>query len=150
MRVIDKLKLGIIIFWALWFSLATFTNIVNFLNQFGWLAPNWRVMSHNFALIQGVVSIYSLPQYIVTAMFITIIIWECVISSIFWLAAWQFFLSDCKKINNVNLAFTLSIFLWAGFLVAEEFFIAYQFEQLHLILLVSQLICLMAIQLLED
>lgn len=148
MTVLSKLKFGIILFWAMWFSLAALSNIIDLFNQLGWIAANWQFISHNFALIQGVVSIYGLPIFIVFVMFIAVIIWECLISVMFWMAAKQFYRS--ASMHYTNLAFTLGIFLWAAFLVMEEIFIAYSFEQMHLRLLVAQLICLMAMYLLPE
>ena len=47
-------------------------------------------------------------------------------------------------------AFTTALLLWGAFLVADEIFIAYALEATHLRLFVSQLVTLLAIELLPE
>lgn len=104
------------------------------------MPTDWKFLSHNYALVKGVLSIYHLPEAITTLLFILILITEGIIMCLFWMAV-----SNKKWINS---AFTVSLFLWAGFLVGEEIFIAYAFEGVHLNLLVAELVSLLAIRLL--
>lgn len=140
-RVLCFLKGGVILFWAVWFSIAFSSNLCDFLKAFNLLPPSWLFASHNYALIQGVVSIYHLPIDIVTFMFVGILGLEFVICLCFWIALFSY----RNGLGWVNKAFTLGVSLWALFLISEEIFIAYQFETGHLILFIAQLVSLIAI-----
>lgn len=150
MKSLHNLKIGILLFWALWFSFATTTNFIDLLNQFSLLSGNWKFISHNYSLVKGIMSIYVTPDYAITLSFILILIAEFTISCTFWLALFRFNASKPNTLPYLNTAFTLSIFLWVAFLVGEEIFIAYAFEGTHLNLLVAELISLMAIRLLPE
>lgn len=147
---LEKLKTGLVIFWAMWFSMATLTNFMDLLTHLSLLPEHFSFASHNENLMKGIMSLYHLPDSVVLFAFILIITYEFIITCTFWIAAVGFLKSLPSRMALVNRAFTLSIALWAAFMVGEEIFIAYAFEGVHLDLLVAQLICLMAIHLLPS
>ena len=147
---LNILKRGIILFWAVWFSLATLTNFFDLLKYYHGVSEGWKFVSNNLSLISNVISIYGLSPAASSFFLMGAICLEGIITLLFWIAAFSATQMTPKKSCWVNGAFTLSTFLWALFLVMDEFFIAYPFENTHLPLLVSQLICLLAIHLLPD
>ena len=68
---------------------------------------------------------------------------------LFWRVAWRF-QDRISARNAVYVAFTTALLLWGAFLVADEIFIAYALEATHLRLFVSQLVTLLAIELLPE
>lgn len=74
---------------------------------------------------------------------------QAISALLFFLAFWAFF----KKRNAwplINIAFGISMALWAIFLIMEEFFIAYSYEGTHIRLLSLELISLCLFHLLHD
>lgn len=148
MQTLFLLKRGTILFWALWFFFAWLTNVFSFLKHIDWLPITWAFASSNFALVESVLAIYQLPHLSADVLFLGVLGLEALITLLFLIAFFTFKNRHPLPLSWVNRAFTLSAALWALFLVTEEIFIAYMYEQTHLLLFVAQLICLMMISLL--
>jgi len=54
------------------------------------------------------------------------------------------------RAEAIHTAFTVGLALWAAFVLADEIFVAYPLEAVHLRLFAVQLISLLAIRLLSD
>lgn len=142
-QTLHLLKRGILLFWALWFSCAWLSNVFDFLKHLEWVSVYWAFVSGNFTFVQNVLSIYKLPPLVAQILFIGVLLWEGIIAFCFWKAFVRF--KNPINLQWVNRAFMLSTGLWAAFLVTEEIFIAYLYEQPHLLLFLAQLICLLVI-----
>lgn len=139
------LKRGTLLFWAMWFSCAWLSNFFDLLKHAEWISPYWTFVSGNFTFVQNVLSIYKLPTVVAEILFVGVLFLEGLIALFFWKAFLTFSPGQPARLIWVNRAFTLSAGLWAAFLVTEEIFIAYLYEQSHLLLFLAQLICLMMI-----
>jgi hypothetical protein len=139
------LKLGILLFWALWFFLAFLSNFFDLLKHFSLIPHTWMFASNNYSAVVAVLSIYNLPALFIDFIFSCVILFEGVISFVFWTAFFKFKKSSGKKLRWTNSAFMLSALLWALFLLIEEICSAYTYESKHLLLFLGALICLMAI-----
>lgn len=140
------LKCGMILFWACWFSVAFSSNIFDFLKSLNIMPNDWLFVSHNYSLVAGALSIYHAPEWLAKCIFIGILLFEGVIAVLFWLG----FFTHNRSNKWAHVAFTVSAALWAIFLVSEEVLIAYQFESGHLLLFISQIICLLALHFLPS
>lgn len=143
MQTLHTLKRGILLFWALWFSCAWLSNLFDFLKHFEWISVYWVFVSGNFTFVQNVLSIYKLPPIVAEGLFVGVLLWEGIIAFCFWKAFFTY--KNLINLQWVNRAFLFSAALWATFLVTEEIFIAYLYEQTHLLLFLAQLICLWVI-----
>lgn len=140
MNTLHVLKRGILLFWALWFSCAWLSNFFDLLKHLEWISVYWTFVSGNMTFVQNVLSIYKLPPIVALVLFMGVLLWEGLIVIFFWTAFCRFRAS--ADLTWVNRAFLWSAALWAAFLVTEEIFIAYLYEQTHLLLFLAQLICL--------
>lgn len=139
------LKLGLLLFWACWFSLAFTTNTFDFIHTLGGLPETWAFRSKNYDVLQNVLAIYQTPIFLLNALFTCDIFIQGLSALLFWLAFFSFWRRRDGAWRYINSAFTLSIALWAVFVIMEEIFIAYQFENVHLRLLLVELVSLFAI-----
>jgi hypothetical protein len=141
-------KLGLLLYWACWFSLACTTNLFDFLHAMGYLPAQWLFRSGNYTLLAGVINIYHMPSLILNLLFICDISVQGLSALLFFIAFFSFWMRAARPWRFINTAFALSIALWAVFLIMEEVFIAYRFEGTHSGLIVFETISLMALHLL--
>ncbi|MFN4260223.1 MAG: hypothetical protein ACK4RK_13080 [Gemmataceae bacterium] len=135
---------GILLFWALWLSLVAATNIMDGLQQLGVVADSWRFTSGNYAFMVDVTARYHTPGWLVAGLFLGVVVWEALAALLFWLAA------VCFSPTNhawLHLAFGVSLALWAAFMLADEIFMAYQVENVHRSIFLTQIACLLLIRL---
>lgn len=145
---LSYLKSGILLFFAVWFMLAFLTNLVDLFNNLH-LTNQWKFNSGNYLALKSVLHIYNTPDFIFNFLFYCDISIEGLSAILFLIAGFH----SLKKQNAwpyINIAFCLSMALWAVFLVMEEAFIAYGFEAVQIRLLSLELISLLAMHLLPD
>lgn len=144
------IKQGLLLFWALWFSIAATTNIFDGLKVLGLLAHSWAFASGNYSFIVEITHVYNAPGWLTAFFFMLIIIWECAAAFLLWQAFRKFTGTNNKSLALIYNAFTVSMALWACFIIADEIFIAYKVENTHRQLLALQLLSLLALRLLPD
>jgi hypothetical protein len=80
---------------------------------------------------------------LVALLFLGVVAWQACAAALFW-RAWA------QGGRGGVLAFTVGLALWAGFVLADEIFIAYTLEAVHLRLFGLQLLSVLALRLLPD
>ncbi len=145
---INTLKFGLIAFWGLWFLLVILTNIFESLKALRVLPENWQFNSTNYSLITKATAKYSFPAWLNGALFAGAILWQIVILALYWLAFQSSLAASKLNLKQVDMAFIVSIGLWAAFILTDEVFRTYQGERAHRTLFTMQLITLIAIHLL--
>ncbi|AHE66115.1 hypothetical protein [Legionella oakridgensis] len=124
---------GIILFWAVWFTLVTASDSVNLLQVTHFLSPNIPFSSHNYNLVVKTLLVYDL-QSLATGAYLAIILGCFIASILFWWAV----ISLNKEVSY--LAFAVSLAITAIFILFDEFFIQYEFEHQHVIRLTFQIV----------
>ena len=142
------LKLSILLFWGSWFSIAFLTNTTDFLIAADIMSP-LPFRSGNFNLIKNIMSIYNIPSDISVLLFSINLFVQGAIAILFLTAAFSFWQQKSFWLFS-NIAFGLSIALWAVFLILEEVFIAYAFEATHIRLFEFELVSLLFLYLLPQ
>src|SRR5579862_3146109 len=117
------LKQGLLLFWALWFALVVLGNIGDLLKRLHVLGDHWKFASGNYALMQKTTAIYHVPDGIILLLFIAVILWEAITTVLMASAALTIVSSGLR---GVYTAFAFSLALWVAFMLADEFFIAYE------------------------
>jgi hypothetical protein len=146
------LKRGLLVFWAVWFSLVCLTNVLDGCKRLELLPTTWQYVSGNFQLILSVVSVYRIPEWLAALLFTGATCVEGVCAALFWLAAVRFQGVHSPHLALAVTAFALSIALWAAFAVSVEMFIAFEkvSEGTFHTLFSANLLSLLAICLLPD
>jgi hypothetical protein len=137
------LKSGVLLFWALWFSLVLLTNVLDALKAGRALPAGFSLASGNWELMLKVTGIHATPVPLVALLFLGVVAWEALAAVLFW-RAWA------HGGRGGVVAFTAGLALWAAFALADEIFIAYTLEAVHLRLFGLQLLSVLALRLLPD
>ncbi|MVM32550.1 hypothetical protein GO755_21095 [Spirosoma sp. HMF4905] len=153
MKTVDKrIRAGLLLFWALYFSIVFASNSADALNALSLLPSNWHFVSGNYGLIQKVVSMYEPPVWLSGFMFAGVILWEAVGAVLFWKAFGVTLRQNQKQSVMVHAAFGITIGLWAAFILADEIFLTYLLGGLastHYNLLLAELATFILIRLLD-
>ena len=144
------LKRGLLAFWALWNLVVCFTNLCDGLKTLGVLGAAWKLTSGNYPLLVGTTALYGTPPWINAVLFLGVISWEGASAFLFWTAYRRFGANKRSDLRAVHAAFTVSLALWAAFILADEIFLAYGLEGTHLHIFTGQLATLLVIHLLPD
>ena len=145
-----KIKRGILLFWALWFALVLLTNLMDALKALSYLPETWSLASGNWGFMKQVTAIYGTPVGIVAVMFLGVMVWEGTAAFLFWRAFDAFPGEKGAGLTAVNQAFTVGLAFWATFMLADEFFIAYELEGTHRSYAIAQLVSFLGFYLLPD
>jgi hypothetical protein len=137
------IRSGILLFWAAWFTVVTLTNGLDALKALGLLPAGWTLASGNYGLMLKVTGVHGTPTPVAALLFLGVILWEALATVLFW-RAWA------ARGSAIHTAFTVGLALWAAFTLADEIFIAYPLEAVHLRLFGLQLVSLLALRLLPD
>jgi hypothetical protein len=143
------LKRLLLLFWAVWFSVVLLTNLTDAGRALGLLGESWTFASHNWQAIQETTARYKAPTTVNAVLFAGVILWQAIATGLFWWAGWGFRRKGSAR-KTVYLAFTASLLLWGAFLVADEVFINYNLESVHIRLFVAHLVTLLAVGLLPE
>jgi len=146
---IVTIKRGLLFFWASYYTIVCFTNLLDAFKEHGLLPATWGYVSGNFGMIKDVVSIANFSNGIASTLFFGAILWEGTIAVLFWRALVQYSNASFSKVNS---AFAMSVALSAAFILIVEGFIA--FEKINIMiffyLLIANLLSLLAIRLLPE
>ena len=143
---IEILKRGIPVFWAVWFTFVVTTNTLDLLRTLGALPETSRFASGNFALIETTTHLSRGPSLL---LFVGVILWEGTAALLFWRCATRT-KDPIAHLQRENLAFCVSLGLWAAFTLTDEILLQYSLAEVHLRIFSAQLLSLLAIHLLPS
>ena len=127
-------RLGLTLFWALWLTIVTATNVANALRTAGVLPSTFAFASDNLQLIETTTSIYGVPTTVVWLLFAGVIAWEATAAILLWRAAARLGRGDAAALD---LAYGAAMGVFAAFMVADELLLAYQMQGGHTRLFVA-------------
>lgn len=140
------LQSGLVLFWAIWFSFVTLTNIFDALKHLNLLPQGFTFASYNFALVEGTLAAHGLPVVIAALLFAVVILWELLACGLFW-RAWVAMRNGASgRSGKVTQAFFVSLALWAAFLIATEATVNYLTAETHKGNLIAQLATLIVVR----
>ncbi|MCL4304164.1 MAG: hypothetical protein KJ077_51250 [Anaerolineae bacterium] len=145
---LTTLKLGLLFFWAAWFSLVFLTNLCAGLKALGVLPEPWRFASKNYQAIRDATESYAAPGWLPGLLFAGVILWQGLAVFLFWQAALHSLQSGMLDLDAATPAFAISLGLWAAFMLADEIFKVYDGESTHLLIFLVQLVTLVSLYIL--
>jgi len=144
------LKAGILLFWSIWFSVVTATNICDALKALDVLPDTWTFASGNLAYMRQVTAIHHTPALVVSVMFLGVVLWELLASVLHWRAFLQFRAHAVRAAREAQRAFVVSTALWGAFMIADELFISYDVEAAHFRIFIAELVSIAVLTLVHD
>lgn len=142
----SALQSGLVLFWAIWLSIVTMTNIFDVLDQFGLLPEGFTMASYNFDLVVQTVGAHGVPIAVAAILFAGALTWEFLGSVLLW-RAWNAMRKGAPGTSiEVTKAFTINLALWATFLIATELTVNYVTAGTHKTTLIAQLATLLVVR----
>ncbi len=118
----------ILFFWAFYFSIIFITNSFDVVKHFGIMPKWWKLTSGNYNFLVRVSSAYKLTNRSLMLMFIAVILIELAAAIYFWKAI----LSSPEQISDlVYIPFSISLFMFGGFIIIDEIFLSFLAEENH-------------------
>ena len=141
-----SIQIGLVLFWAIWLTVVTTTNILDVMKQLGALPARFTVVSYNFELIEKTVGAHGIPTAVAALLFAGAIAWELLASVLLWRAWLTMHRGAAGTAPEVTQAFAVSLALWAAFLIATEMTVNYATAGTHKATLTAQLVSLIVIR----
>jgi hypothetical protein len=140
---LTTIQIGLVLFWAIWLSVVTATNVFDAMKQLGALPARFTLASYNFDLVAKTVGAHGVPAPVAAFLFAGVIAWELLACVLFW-RAWAAMRRGAPgTAAEVTQAFAVSLALWAAFLIATELTVSYVTAATHKSTLIAQLASLL-------
>ncbi len=137
------IPLGLLIFWAAYFTIVLVMNACDALKAFGLLPQKWKFASGNYHLIRKATQTYRAPAWLDRVLFLSVIAWQTLAAVLLWLAV-----DGWPGLPAVDTALAVGIALFAAFILVDEIFKEYKSENDHMLIFAAQLLTLLAIHVL--
>jgi hypothetical protein len=144
------LKQGLLLFWALWLSIAWLSNLCDALKAHHLLGEGWWFASGNYRMMAETTQKCRTPPWMTTWLFMGILAWEAVAMSWLWVAFLNFQGLHQPGASLLYPAFLVNLALWAALLIADELVLSYDTEATHFRVLMAQMITLLVLILLPE
>lgn len=142
----STLQSGLVLFWAIWLTIVTLTNLFDALNQLGLLPEGITFVSYNFDLLTVTVGAHGVPPAGAVVLFGGVLVWEMLASVLFWRAWAVMRRGEPGTAPEVTQAFVVSLALWCSFLIATELTVNFVTAPTHKSTLIAQLVTLLVIR----
>jgi hypothetical protein len=144
------LKRTLLACWATWLTVVFATNLMDLGKALGLVPEGFAFASGNYRFLVETTARYGPPAWLSGLLFLGVVCWEGLAALLFWLAWRRFQGRGEAGRRTLHAAFLAGLTLWAAFMIADELFIAYAVEAVHVRLLTAQLATLLAIELLPE
>lgn len=137
----------IVVFWALWWAIALWTDVVGALAHMGYLKASWAPDS-NYPFLAKSLQMYNVADWVPVFLYAGIIIFSLISTILFCRSVISLYSSDW--LEKVNLAFIFSISYWLLFFLADQLIMNFDLEQNHMVQGGFELLCYLTINLLPE
>lgn len=139
----------IILFWALWWAIAFWTDLVGGLVHIGILHASWAPDT-NYPFLVESLKMYPLPTWIPPFLFLIIILWSLLSAALFMWASIGLRQASSIWKARAQRAFIISLTYWLAFFVADQLVMKFDVEQNHMVQGGFQLLTFLALYLLPN
>ncbi len=115
----------LLLFWALWHTMAATTNVIELGRVHGRLRRAWSFASGNYRLLDEATARHRLHRGARETLFALAIIAEAVVAGLFWRAV-ALGRRDGGEVQAGNTAIGAALGLWGGFLIVDELLVTYE------------------------
>lgn len=115
----------LVLFWALWWSIAFITDVLGVLQHLQLLSGS--MFDENYPEVKKVLAEYTSVGFLPAVIFAVILIWEFLSAvTLLWAASLSF--NADKWLKATLIGFTVSISLWLFFLLGSQVFLTFDLE----------------------
>jgi hypothetical protein len=141
------IKRGLLLFWALWYSVVVTTNVLNALQALGILPAGFKFVSGNWEWINRTMNPLGVPIMLQAFLFAGVIVWQILCAILFFVACARFRDRRFVEEKESLWACAVALALWGAFQVLDEVFLAYDPESVHRVIFIETILTMMFLQL---
>lgn len=148
---IDNLffKKDLVLFWAIWWLIAFWTDVVGGLAHLGYLQAAWAPDS-NYPFLVDSLKMYNAPGWLITFFFIGILLWSLLSALAFCWASLALGKSPAIWMSRARAAFIISLSFWLAFFLADQLIMKFDLEENHMVQGGFELLCFLTMYLLPS
>lgn len=128
----DFFKKTLIIFWAFWWFIAFWTDLVGGLAHLGILQASWAPDT-NYPFLVESLKMYTSSDVFVTFLFLGILLWSLLSTLAFIWASIAIFTFPNTWIKHASIAFIISLTFWLIFFLADQLIMKFDLEENHMV-----------------
>lgn len=128
----DAFKKSIVVFWALWWLIAFWTDLVGAFAHLDMLHATWAPDT-NYPFLRESLQMYSVPDWIVALLFIVIILWSLLATLAFGWACASLNRNRTVWMRRAQTAFIISLLYWLAFFLADQVVMKFDLEMNHMV-----------------
>lgn len=140
-------KKVMIVFWAVWWLIALWTDIVGGLSHLGYLHATWAPDANYPFLVQSL-KMYNPPDWLAPVFFCCIIVGLFASSLSFVWASAALGNSPDVWMRRAKIAFIISLSLWLAFFISDQMIMKFDLEENHMVQGGFQLLSFLALYIL--
>ncbi len=142
-------KKSIVVFWALWWLIALWTDVVGVFAHFNLLNASWA-KDLNYPFLVSSLKMYNVPNWFSGICLAGIILWSFLSTALFISASLS--LNKAKRIwlHRTQVAFIVSVSYWLAFFLADQMIMNFDLEQNHMVQGGFQLLTFLSLYILPD
>lgn len=137
----------LIVFWAAWWLIALWTDIVGGLAHLGFLKATWAPDT-NYPFLATSLAMYHAPNWLIATLFFNILLGSLVSTLAFIWACFALNKDITIWIRRAEIAFIISITFWLAFFLADQLVLKFDLEENHMVQGGFQLLSFFALYLL--
>lgn len=139
----------IVLFWAAWWLIALWTDVVGGFAHLGLINASWAPDT-NYPFLVSTLKMYQVPSWLPPSLFIGIIIWSLVSTLAFLWACFALGKTRAVWMRRAEIAFIISLSLWLAFFLADQIVMKFNEEENHMVQGGFQLLSYLALYLLPE
>ena len=139
----------LIIFWAFWWLIAFWTDVVGGLAHLGMLRTSWAPDT-NYPFLVDSLKMYHLPPIVPFIFFILILLGTFSSTLLFFWASFSFNHSREIWLARARTAYIVSLTLWLAFFIADQLVMKFDLEENHMVQGGFELLSFFALYILLD
>ncbi len=122
----------IILFWALWWLIALWTDVVGAFAQLGWLHATWAP-NDNVPYLVKCLQMYHAPLWFSSMLYVCILLFSTLSAAIFCWAACALNQEKSIWMRRARIAFIITLTYWMLFFLADQVVMQFDLEQNHMV-----------------
>ncbi len=145
----QQFKKIIILFWALWWLITFWTDVVGGLAQLSILNASWTP-NNNYPYLVKCLQMYPLPDWVPGLLYVGIIFCSGISAYVFCWASSALGKSSTVWMSRARTAFIITMIYWCAFFLADQMVMQFDLEQNHMVQGGFELLSFLALYILQD
>lgn len=122
----------LILFWALWWLIALWTDITGGLGHAGIFNASWAPDT-NYPFLIDSLKVYHVPGWLVFSLFIAILLGSLISTLAFVWASFALGKNESIWMHRAEIAFIISLTFWLLFFLADQIVLKFDLEENHMV-----------------